>query len=128
MARVNRATFYDHYTDKSALFEALIAGDFHKMLQERGVHYDGTCPSAASAVLRGGMQKEALHSGLPAEMIAASCSWAIYGAVKEWFKTPGHSPPEEVVPLILPILQTASHNGSHSDAPGLASIVDVILA
>ncbi|MFL6426662.1 MAG: TetR/AcrR family transcriptional regulator [Acidobacteriaceae bacterium] len=50
-ATVNRATFYDHYTDKFALLEALIAGGFHRMLQERSVRYDGTCPSAARAIV-----------------------------------------------------------------------------
>jgi AcrR family transcriptional regulator len=32
-ATVNRATFYDHYSDKFAIIEAMIAGDFHKLLQ-----------------------------------------------------------------------------------------------
>jgi AcrR family transcriptional regulator len=50
-ATVNRATFYDHYTDKFALLEALIAGGFHRMLAERSVQYDGTCPSAAGAIV-----------------------------------------------------------------------------
>jgi AcrR family transcriptional regulator len=50
-ATVNRATFYDHYTDKFALLEALIAGGFHRLLEERSVGYDGTCPSAAGAVI-----------------------------------------------------------------------------
>jgi AcrR family transcriptional regulator len=51
VATVNRATFYDHYTDKFALLEALIAGGFHKMLHERSVYYDGSCPSAAGAII-----------------------------------------------------------------------------
>jgi AcrR family transcriptional regulator len=50
-ATVNRATFYDHYADKFALLEALIAGGFHRMLEERSVRYDGTCPSAARAIV-----------------------------------------------------------------------------
>jgi AcrR family transcriptional regulator len=50
-ATVNRATFYDHYTDKFALLEALIAGGFHQMLAERSVQYDGSCPSAAAAII-----------------------------------------------------------------------------
>lgn len=50
-ATVNRATFYDHYTDKFALLEALVAGGFHRLLEERKVRYDGTCPSAASAII-----------------------------------------------------------------------------
>jgi AcrR family transcriptional regulator len=50
-ATVNRATFYDHYTDKFALLEALIAGGFHTLLQERSVAYDGSCPAQAAAII-----------------------------------------------------------------------------
>jgi AcrR family transcriptional regulator len=50
-ATVNRATFYDHYTDKYALLEAMVAGGFHMLLHERNVRYDGSCPSAVSAVI-----------------------------------------------------------------------------
>jgi AcrR family transcriptional regulator len=50
-ATVNRATFYDHYTDKYSLLEAVIAGGFHRLLHQRNVEFDGTCPSAASAVI-----------------------------------------------------------------------------
>ena len=51
-ATVNRATFYDHYADKFALLDALAAGEFHMLLHERQVQYDGTCPAAASAIIR----------------------------------------------------------------------------
>lgn len=50
-ATVNRATFYDHYTDKYALLEAYIAGGFHTLLNERNVNYDGTCPSAIAGLI-----------------------------------------------------------------------------
>jgi AcrR family transcriptional regulator len=50
-ATVNRATFYDHYTDKFALLEALIAGGFHSLLQERSVAYNGSCPAQAAAII-----------------------------------------------------------------------------
>src|ERR1700756_4163300 len=50
-ATVNRATFYDHYTDKYALLEAMVAGGFHMLLHERHVSYDGTCPSAVRALV-----------------------------------------------------------------------------
>jgi AcrR family transcriptional regulator len=50
-ADVNRATFYDHYNDKFALLDAMVAGGFHKLLAERNVIFDGTCPSAASAII-----------------------------------------------------------------------------
>jgi AcrR family transcriptional regulator len=149
-ATVNRATFYDHYADKYALLEAMVASGFHTLLHERNVSYDGTCPSAVRAlilatcdylththtsrtecqrqsafqplieaalttairrVLMEGMPKSGSPSGPPPEMIATAASWAIYGAVKEWFSTPGRPPAEEVIPLvmqlIIPILDAA---------------------
>jgi AcrR family transcriptional regulator len=159
-ATVNRATFYDHYTDKYSLLDATIAGGFHKLLHQRNVQFDGSCPSAASAVvlatcdyltqthsnpaicnrqsafeplvdaaltnairrvLERGMadppdhspDQPAAESPLPSSgMIAATASWAIYGAVKQWFFTPNRPPAEEAVPailrLVLPILQQAA--------------------
>jgi AcrR family transcriptional regulator len=160
LATVNRATFYDHYTDKFALLDAMVAGGFHILLHERNVRYDGTCPSAASAiilavcdylthaqssgtvcqrqsafeplaeaavtaairrVLMEGMPKTGLITGFPPVMIATTASWAIYGAVKEWFSTPDRPSAEEIVPvilrLVLPILQTANPVGSLFSAP-----------
>jgi AcrR family transcriptional regulator len=148
-ATVNRATFYDHYTDKFSLLEATIAGGFHLMLHERNVQFDSTCPSAASAiilaacdyltethtsssvcnrqsafeplfdaaitkaihrVLTNGMQSKATPA-VPLDMVAMAASWAIYGAVKQWFYTPNHPPAEEIVlsilQLTLPILHQA---------------------
>jgi len=49
-ATVNRATFYDHYTDKFALLDAMVGSGFHLLLHERKVRYDGTCASAAGAI------------------------------------------------------------------------------
>ena len=160
LATVNRATFYDHYTDKFALLDAMVAGGFHLLLHERSVRYDGTCPSAASAiilavcdyltqthtsntvcqrqsafeplveaavtaairrVLMEGMPKGGLITGFPPVMIATTASWAIYGAVKEWFSTPHRPSAEEIVPvilrLVLPILQTANPLDSPYSTP-----------
>jgi len=50
-ATLNRATFYDHYTDKFALFDAMVASDFHQLLQQRNVRFDGTCTSALPAII-----------------------------------------------------------------------------
>ncbi len=50
-ATLNRATFYDHYTDKFALFEAMIASDFHKLLEERNISFDGSCSSGLTAIV-----------------------------------------------------------------------------
>ena len=51
LADVNRATFYDHYTDKFSLLDAMVAGGFHRLLAERNIIFDGTCPSAASVII-----------------------------------------------------------------------------
>jgi AcrR family transcriptional regulator len=149
-ATVNRATFYDHYTDKYALLEAMVAGGFHRLLHERNVNYDGSCTSAASAivlatcdylaqshgdgtecrrhsvseplieaaltsairrVLMAGMPTAGSASGPAPAMIATAASWAMYGAVKEWFRATDRLPANEVVPLVMrlivPILESA---------------------
>jgi AcrR family transcriptional regulator len=51
-ATVNRATFYDHYTDKFALMEAMIAGGFHELLFERQLRYETGCPAALGAIIQ----------------------------------------------------------------------------
>jgi AcrR family transcriptional regulator len=51
-ATVNRATFYDHYTDKYALLDALVAGGFHELLHERHLRYETGCPAALSAIIQ----------------------------------------------------------------------------
>lgn len=152
LATVNRATFYDHYNDKYALLEAMVAGGFHMLLHERNVIYDGSCPSAASAVILAtcdylttthnaecrqnpfeplieaamtaairrvliqGMPEQTKAGGPPPAMIATTASWAIYGAVKEWFCTPDHPSAEEIVPailhLVMPILGAATPEGT----------------
>lgn len=148
VATVNRATFYDHYTDKYSLLEAMVGGGFHAMLYERNVAFDGTCSEALRAlvlaacdyvsqahsggdcerqsafqplidaamtaaiqrVLMQGMPSGA-PVGLPNEVIAAAASWAIVGAVNQWFAAPGRPAAEEVVTpvlaLILPMLEQA---------------------
>jgi AcrR family transcriptional regulator len=50
-ATVNRATFYDHYTDKSALLAAMVGCRFHQLLAEREVQFDGTCGAALKAMV-----------------------------------------------------------------------------
>jgi AcrR family transcriptional regulator len=51
-ATVNRATFYDHYTDKYALLDAMVAGGFHELLFERQLRYETGCPGALGAIIR----------------------------------------------------------------------------
>jgi AcrR family transcriptional regulator len=63
-ATVNRATFYDHYTDKFALMEAMIAGGFHELLFERQLRYETGCPAALGAIIQATCDFHAqAHSG-----------------------------------------------------------------
>jgi AcrR family transcriptional regulator len=141
-ATLNRATFYDHYPDKFALLECLVARQFHGLLAQRGVKFDGTCSSAIRGIVLGvcdyvagvpGTEKQRqlephMESAVVAvvrymildglkqhpsdrsacpEMIAATISWAMYGAAKEWARMPERVPSEEIadtiMTLVLPI-------------------------
>jgi AcrR family transcriptional regulator len=134
-ATVNRATFYDHYADKFALLECLVASRFQELLAERDVQFDGTCPSALKAmvlavcdylvrmqgpnsqrqldphmeraivaVVRGmlldGLKRHVPERAVAPEMIAAAASWAIYGAAKEWVRTPGRCASDEIADTV----------------------------
>jgi AcrR family transcriptional regulator len=149
-ATVNRATFYDHYTDKYALLDAMVGRGFHALLADRKVSYDGSCATAAGPIVRAacdyvsdfhsnqdacrrqtafeplieaaiinairrvlfsGMAQSASDSALRPEMVATTASWAIYGAVKQWFNTADRPPADAIVPVILrlvmPILESS---------------------
>jgi AcrR family transcriptional regulator len=154
-ATLNRATFYDHYPDKFALLECMVARQFHGLLEERGVKFDGTCLSALRALVLGvcdylagvpgterqrqmephmesavvavvrqmileGLKQHPPERAACLEMIAATASWAIYGAAKEWARMPKRGPSEEIVDtvmmLVLPIfgIEASSNAGHHS--------------
>jgi AcrR family transcriptional regulator len=51
VATVNRATFYDHFTDKFALLECMVQGRFEELLAVRKVQFDATCASALKAIV-----------------------------------------------------------------------------
>jgi AcrR family transcriptional regulator len=52
-ATLNRATFYDHYPDKFALLECMVAGRFHELLAARGVVFNAGCASALRGIILG---------------------------------------------------------------------------
>ena len=149
-ATVNRATFYDHYPDKFALLECLVATQFQALLAARDVQFDGGCASALRAMVLGvcdylasrhngqcerqlqmephleaaviavvrgmilrGLENHPPANGTPPAIMASTISWAIFGAAKEWARSPGQSSSEEmatqVMHLIVPIL-TSPHD------------------
>ncbi len=67
-ATVNRATFYDHYSDKFALLECMVAGRFHDFLARREVKFDGTCLFALKALALGVCDFLADTAGTPCDI------------------------------------------------------------
>lgn len=53
LATVNRVTFYDHYDDKHALLECMVAYRFLELLRKRGVTFEGSCSSALGGLVLG---------------------------------------------------------------------------
>ena len=137
-ATVNRATFYDHYNDKFQLLNAMVSCRFHQLLSDREVQFEGACaaelrtlvlavcdylaqspsmePHMESAIIMAireilleGVKRHPHASEVPPEMVAATVSWAIYGAAKEWAESPNRCTSEDVADtvtmLISPVLQ-----------------------
>lgn len=104
-ATVNRATFYDHYADKFTLLDALAAGEFHKLLHERQVQYDGTCPSAAGAIIRATcdylvqMHEGRKDCGTERSSTGALVDAAIIAAIHRVLTRPGNDPDSGRAPL-----------------------------
>jgi AcrR family transcriptional regulator len=59
-------------------------------------------------VLLDGYERHPTERSIPPDLIAATASWAIYGAVKQWVNTPDHVAAEEfvktAVELVRPIV------------------------
>jgi AcrR family transcriptional regulator len=134
-AAVNRATFYDHYTDKFALLECMVGTRFGELLEARGIRFDSGCSGALRGIVMGvcdyvatapgaecvrqlphmeaaviavvrnmllvGMRKHRREDGVSPEMLASTIAWAIYGAAKEWVRTPTRPPAEQVVDSVV---------------------------
>jgi hypothetical protein len=85
---------------------------------------DAAITTAIRRVLANGVPKGE-DPAISSEMVAMAASWAIYGAVKQWFYTPNHPPAEEIVPsilqLVMPILQQAKDPATPAIAPPQSS-------
>jgi AcrR family transcriptional regulator len=72
-------------------------------------HMESAIIGAVREILLSGLKKHSPETAIAPEMIAASASWAIYGAAKEWVQTPNRSSSEEVAAtvttLVSPILR-----------------------
>jgi AcrR family transcriptional regulator len=77
-------------------------------------------------VLLDGLQRHPVERSIPAEMIAATASWAIYGAVKQWINTADRVSAEEfvtiAVELVRPIVMVGIAPVPQPDAATTAAI------
>jgi hypothetical protein len=69
---------------------------------------DAAIVAAIRRLLLEGLKRAEHRGELPQEMVATAASWAICGAVKQWFSTPDRPPAATLVTqlqsLILPML------------------------
>src|SRR5271157_4879767 len=147
-ATLNRATFYDHYTDKFALLECLVAARFCQLLEERNIRFDGcqgavrtmaigVCTylaempraklasqphsgqhleTAIVAVMRGmileGLTSHRGRQRVSHELLASTAAWAIFGAAKEWLRTPNRVSVDRIATtielMVTPIFSAAA--------------------
>ena len=155
-ATVNRATFYDHYTDKFALLECMVGTRFEELLEARAIRFDSGCSHALKGIVIGvcdyvatapgaectrqlphmeaaviavvrnmllyGFRKHPAD-GVSPEMLASTLSWAIYGAAKEWVRTPARPPVEQaaegILRLVGPLMAVNQAGEASTPAPSL---------
>ena len=129
-ATVNRVTFYDHYSDKFALLECVVASRFNELLARRNIqfecksalrgmilavcdylaavpaitnqpHFQNAIISVVRRVFLDGFSRHPWDRPVPVEMAATALSWAIYGAAQDWVRMPDRTSSEDIVgPLV----------------------------
>ena len=72
-------------------------------------HMESAIIAAVREILLAGLKRHVPDSKIAPEIIAASVSWSIYGAAKEWVQMPDRCTPEEiadtVTTLVAPVLR-----------------------
>lgn len=77
-------------------------------------HMESAVIAVVRRMLLDGLKRRAPENGISPEMIAATASWAIYGAVKEWAQTANHCPPEDVVEQVVTLVSPVLHLSGRS--------------
>lgn len=66
---------------------------------------EGTVIDQIRIILMDGFKKHPTERNIPPELIAATASWAIYGAAKQWVNTSERAPAEEFVATAMNLVQ-----------------------
>jgi AcrR family transcriptional regulator len=91
---------------------------------ERQLQMEPHMESAVIAVVRRmllvGLEKHPPGGGVSAEMMAATLSWAIFGAAKEWVRTPNRCCSEEIVDTVVRLVGPMMGVGQGEPASAIA--------
>jgi AcrR family transcriptional regulator len=91
---------------------------------ERQLQMEPHMESAVIAVVRRmllvGLEKHPRGGGVSAEMMAATLSWAIFGAAKEWVRTPNRCCSEEIVDTVVRLVGPMMGVGQGEPASAIA--------
>src|ERR1700692_2692236 len=136
-----RVTFFDLLAQRGAKFDGgcfhviiLAVCDYLSELQKSHSfnqhqfepYVQATVIDQIRIVLLEGFQRHPVERTIPAEMIAATASWAIYGAVKQWINTADRVSAEEfvsvAVELVRPIVMAGVVTVPQIDESTAASI------
>jgi AcrR family transcriptional regulator len=84
-ATLNRATFYLHYPDKSALLQAMTESRFRDLIERRAITFTD-CHGALRAIALGVCDYLAESTGCPTELARMSLEGSIIPVVEDMFK------------------------------------------
>jgi AcrR family transcriptional regulator len=84
-ATLNRATFYLHYPDKSALLQAMTAARFRDLIARRGLSFTN-CDGALRAIALGVCDYLAETTGCPSQLVKMPLEGSIIPVVEGMFE------------------------------------------
>jgi hypothetical protein len=67
-------------------------------------HLESAVIGVVRRMILEGLKQHPAARGVSPEMIAATVSWAIYGAAKEWVRTPNRCRSEEIVETVVTLV------------------------
>jgi len=98
-------------------FLAQVPGTACERQRQLEPHLEAAVVAVVRRMLLEGLQRHPAE-GISPELQAAALSWAIYGAAKEWARTPNRVPSEAiaetVVRLVVPLMHPAAADGAES--------------
>jgi AcrR family transcriptional regulator len=83
-------------------------------------HMESAIVSVVRHMLLDGIKRHPPASGDAPEIIAATASWAIYGAAREWVNTPNRPPSHQIAATVFRLIAPVLHPEPATASPALA--------